>query len=189
MESNAKVEGPEANLFLEERLDEIVFGLQWDPPQGKHGSEPVDLDAICVLFDEHLNELQVIHPAHPRSEDDSVIHTGDSSTGAGTWDDECIFVFLEMLPPHVSGLVFFVTRATGEASHEPRGAFCHISDRVSEKVWAKFDLPSLLERSIHAVATVTRRENGWEITEGSPLVNRDVHLELSRLRSSPLWIA
>ena len=189
MESNAKIESPNANLLFEERLDEIVFGLHWDSPQGEHGAEPVDLDAICVLFDERFNTLQVIHAAHPRSEDDSVIHTGDSSTGAGAWDDERIFVFLEMLPLQVSGLVFFVARAAGEASHEPRGAFCHISDRMSEKVWAKFDLPSLSERSIHAVATVTRRENGWEITEGSPLVNRDVHLELSRLRSSPRWIA
>ena len=168
MESNAKIVGPDANLLLEERLDEIVFGLHWDSPQGEHGAESVDLDAICVLYDEHLDALEVIHAAHPRSEDDSLIHTGDSSTGAGTWDDERIFVFLEMLPSHVSGLVFFVARAAGEASHQPRGAFCHISDRISEKVWAKYDLPSLSGRSIHAVATVSRRENDWQITEGPP---------------------
>jgi tellurium resistance protein TerZ len=188
MESIVKPEGSVVSSSSEEGLDEIVFGLHWDSPQGKHGADPVDLDAICVLFDERFTTLQVIHAAHPRSEDDSVIHTGDSSTGAGSWDDERIFVFLEMLPLQVSGLVFFVARAADQALHELRGAFCHISDRISEKVWAKFDLPSLSERSIHAVATVTRRENGWEITEGLQFVNRNMHLELSSLRSSLLHL-
>ena len=175
---------PDAVLFAGHQLDEIVFGLRWDSPEGKHGAEPLDLDAVCVLLDERLNTAQVIHAAHPRTEDDSVIHTGDSSAGASAWDDERIFVFLQMLPANISWLVFFVMRATAEALLEPRGAFCHISDRISEKVWAKFDLPSFSESSIHAVATLSRGENGWRITNRTPLLNKDVYLRLSRLRSS-----
>ena len=184
MEFARNLKSARAVASTADRLDEIVFGLRWDSPQGKHGAEPIDLDAICVLFDEHLNTVQVIHAAHPRSENDSVIHTGDSSAGASTWDDERIFVFLQTLPSNVFTLVFFVAHANGGALHEARGAYCHISDRDSEKLLVKFDLPRLSERSIHAVATITRRENGWEIIEAAPLVNAHCHEQI-RLQRSP----
>src|SRR5688572_2562453 len=86
------------------RLDpsQIVMGLHWDPPQEDAVGEPDDLDALCVLLDTQGGVVEVIHPDHPRNLNGSVVHTGDSRTGASTWDDERIFVFLEALPETVS---------------------------------------------------------------------------------------
>src|SRR5687767_7276576 len=61
---------------------EIVMGLHWDPPQEDAVAEPDDLDALCVLLAAQGGVVEVIHPGHPRNLDGSVVHTGDSRTGA-----------------------------------------------------------------------------------------------------------
>ena len=118
-----------ADLTLEPT--EIVMGLNWDPPEGETPADPDDLDALCVLFDDQQHIVEVLHPAHPRNANSSVIHTGDSRTGSSIWDDERIFVFLEALPKAVSALSFVVSSAQGRDFSEIRGAFCHISDRFT----------------------------------------------------------
>jgi stress response protein SCP2 len=143
-------------------LKEIVMGLHWDPPL--RNSDPVDLDALCALFDAEGRVLEVIHPGNPRSADQSVIHTGDSRTGSSVWDDERIFVFLEALPSVVSKLTFLVISASGRAFHEVPGAFCHVSDRVSEHERCRIDLTSLLGCTAHSVATLQRRTGSWRIS-------------------------
>ena len=86
------------SVEAEPKLNEIVMGLHWDPPEDGATADPADLDTLCVLFDAQGCVLEVIHPGHPRNEDSSVVHTGDSRTGASEWDDERIFVFLAALP-------------------------------------------------------------------------------------------
>ena len=143
-------------------LKEIVMGLHWDPPL--RTSDPVDLDAVCVLFDAEGGVLEVIHPGNPRSADQSVIHTGDSRTGSSVWDDERIFVFLEALPSVVAELTFLVISATGRGFHEVPGAFCHVSDRASEHEMCRIDLTALLGCTAHSVATLKRRTGSWRIS-------------------------
>ena len=91
---------PQDHVYADAELDlkEIVMGLHWDPPQEGVATDPENLDALCVLYDEQRRMLEIIHPGHPRNANGSVIHTGDSRTGASEWDDERIFVFLEALP-------------------------------------------------------------------------------------------
>ena len=172
MENIGKPERTPDIRFDGQRLDEIVFGLCWDSLGGGSPGEAVNLDAMCVLLDKEDNALQVIDAAHPRSKGDCVIHTGDSLTGASPWDDERIFVFLGMLSLQVESVVFIVACPTGRALQTPH-AFCHISDRVSETSWAKFDLSALSEHSVLAVATLKRRGDGWQITQGSTRVDID----------------
>jgi tellurium resistance protein TerZ len=145
----------------ETHLKDIVMGLRWDPPL--RSSDPVDLDALCVLFDARGRVLELIHPGNPRSADQSVIHTGDSRTGSSVWDDERIFVFLEALPSAVFELTFLVISASGRAFHEVPGAFCHVSDRVSEHEMCRIDLTSLLGCTARSVATLQRRTGSWRM--------------------------
>lgn len=145
-------------------LKEIVMGLHWDPQQRGVTSGPADLDALCVLFDDQRRVLEVIHPGHPRNANGSVVHTGDSRTGAGVWDDERIFVFLEALPAAVSALTFVVVSTGDRGFSEVRGASCHVSDHATEREWIRLDLTTLDARTAHCVATFCRGPTGWSMS-------------------------
>lgn len=92
----------------------------------------------------------------------SVMHTGDSPTGASEWDDERIFVFLDALPDSVYALSFVVQSANGQAPGEVPGAYCHLSDRITEREWIRLDPAALGKHREYRVATLHRRAAGWE---------------------------
>ncbi|OGA48914.1 MAG: hypothetical protein A3F74_18545 [Betaproteobacteria bacterium RIFCSPLOWO2_12_FULL_62_58] len=157
-------------------LKEIVMGLHWHPqePGASAGRGPANLDALCVLFDQEGRVLEVIHPGHRSNANGSVLHTGDSPTGASEWDDERIFVFLEALPDSVSALAFVVESANGHVFSEIPGASCHVSDRVTEREWIRLDLTALGKRTEYRIATLRRRPAGWQISPDAQAA-RELH--------------
>jgi len=166
------------------RLKDVVMGLQWDPPSGDSPGHPADLDALCVLFDADGRVLEVIHPARPRSVDGSVIHTGDSRNGAGDWDDERIFVFLEALPETVSKVSFIAMSAAGRSFDGIPGAHCHVSDQVDDVPLVCVDLTVLFGRTMHVVAALCRNAAGWQFSSQSPVDERVLFAELAMLVGS-----
>jgi tellurium resistance protein TerZ len=66
-------------------LKEVVFGLSWDQarPDTAGVAEPVDLDASCILLDEQLNVIEIVHPGRMRNANGSVVHTDDPKSGGG----------------------------------------------------------------------------------------------------------
>ena len=144
---------------------EIVMGLHWDPGEPAEGeqSEPANLDALCMALDAGGRVLETVHPHHTRNTNGSIVHTGDSSTGAGSWDDERIFVFLEALPAAVAALEFAVWSANGRALGQVAGASCHFEDRLSEHEWFRLDLAALGAHRACRVAMLRRRPAGWRI--------------------------
>jgi tellurium resistance protein TerD len=157
----------QADLPLPE-LKTIVMGLHWDPLEEGMAGQPADLDAICVAFDWRDQVTEIIHPNHPRSADGSIIHTGDSTTGASVWDDERIFVFLGALPEMVSKLAFVVASATERSFHDISGASCHLSDHASETELIRVDLTALSGQKSHVVAMAYRSPAGWRISTDLP---------------------
>ncbi len=130
--NNSKNAGESLQKDEKPELKEVVMGLHWDPPEEGVNLHPENLDALCVLFDQEQQIVEIIHPGNPRSTNGSVVHTGDSRTGASKWDDERIFVFLEALPANVTTLLFIVASATDHPIRKVRGASCHISDHATE---------------------------------------------------------
>ena len=169
----------------EVNLKEVVMGLHWDPAPGSGAGQPADLDAWCVLFDSQNRVLEVVHPGHPRSAADGVIHTGDSRTGASSWDDERIFVFLDALPRAVSTVAFLVRSASGHPFHEVPGALCHVSDRVTETEWVRIELSSLIGRTIHIVATLRRGDAGWDVAADAKANGSQLLAEVQQLAEYP----
>ena len=147
----------------ESDLKEVVMGLRWDPMKEGATINPEDLDALCMLLDEQGQVLEVVHPGQPRNANGSVIHTGDSRTGAGDWDDERIFVFLKAIPETVAKLRFHVASTTGRDFGTIHGASCHISDRITEREWVRCELSALGNWAVHCVATLYRSPTGWKI--------------------------
>lgn len=145
-------------------LKEIVMGLHWDPQGENLKSDPDDLDALCALIDAQDRVLEVIHSGRPRNANDSVVHTGDSRSGASEWDDERIFVFLRALPQKIDKLVFVVACATGKPLGEIRGASCHVSDCDSERKCFQLELTSLRDHTVYCVATLHRSDSGWTLS-------------------------
>lgn len=166
-------------------LKEIVLGLHWDPPNGSTFRPTADLDALCVLCDSQGRALEVVHPGNPCGAQGSVIHTGDSRTGASSWDDERIFVFLDPLPQTVSLLIFVVASAAGHSFDEVPGALCHLSDRLSETEWLREDLTTLVGQSIHVVATLQRTGAGWSIAKDSHAAEAELLAKVRRMLDQP----
>lgn len=142
---------------------EVVMGLHWDPPSEGATARPDNLDAVCMLLDGERRVIEVVRPGLPRNSNGSVVHTGDSRTGASTWDDERIFVFLDALPPEVSTVAFVVSSASGSTFGEIRGASCHVSDHATEHRWLDVALTGLGMQTSHCVATLNRSPTGWTI--------------------------
>jgi stress response protein SCP2 len=169
---------PQHRLRGEVEVDvkEIVMGLHWDPPEDGATGNPANLDALCVLFDAQDRVLEVIHPGHPANANGSVLHTGDSPTGASEWDDERIFVFLEALPETVAGLAFVVASPGGHAFSEVPGASCHVSDRITEREWVRVELTALDRRTAHCVATLRRSPTRWTISPDAQTLHGEIEI-------------
>ena len=160
---------------------EIVLGLHWDPPEEGVAADAADLDALCVLFDARGRALEAVYPGRPRNANGSVIHTGDSQTGASEWDDESIFAFLDALPQKVAALAFVVISTTGRAFSEVRGARCHLSDRFTEHAWVRVDLTSLEGHAPHCVVALRRGPAAWEISPAADLIHDELMAGLQSL--------
>ena len=145
---------------------ELVMGVQWDPPQADDQAATADLDAICVLIRSD-GSLECIHPGVPCGASGSVVHTGDSTSGASIWDDERVFVFLDALPGSVNRIAFIVCSVTGQPFNEIRRARCHISDRQTEAPWLRVDLTTLVGRTEHVVACLERTSGGWRLADAT----------------------
>ena len=149
---------------------DIVMGLHWDPPEGAPRTipGPANLDALCFLFDVEGRVLEIIHPGRLRTANSSVLHTGDSRTGASIWDDERIFVFLRALPDAVDALTFTVVSVDGRAFCDIAAASCHVSNHGTDEVLLDVELTALGRLTHYCVATLVRSATGWRIHRGAP---------------------
>ena len=139
----------------------LVYGVHWSPTPEQ--SEPADLDAICELRDADGATLEVVSPRCLSSSNGSVVHTGDSRTGASPWDDERVFVFLDALPPNVRRLDFRVASRDGRRLSEVPGAFCHLSDYGTEDELLKVKLTTIAPEAECLVAMLEREASGWTL--------------------------
>lgn len=160
------------------------MGLHWAPSTNPRPDRAADLDALCLLLAADDRVMEVVHPGCTRSADGSVIHTGDSRTGASHWDDERIFVFLEALPDAVCKVAFVVWSATGKSFDAVAGARCHVSDRISDLPWLRVDLTALRGQTVHTVAILCRDAVGWRFASDAVLDRDRLSAELALLSRS-----
>jgi stress response protein SCP2 len=154
-----------AGIVLES--GEVIMGLRWDVQEHllQVPDAHPDLDAFCVLFDARSQPVEIVHPGRPGNTNGSVVHTGDSRTGAREWDDERIFVFLEPLPPDVAAVAFVVISANGRVFGDVAGASCHVSDGVTEREYLRLDLPRYGVATAMCIATLWRAQEEWLIRD------------------------
>lgn len=126
-------------------LTEVVVGLGWD--SRKTDGEKFDLDASIFIVGENgkvLDDNSFIFYNNLKSEDGSVEHMGDNTTGQGEGDDEQVTVKLTGLAAAVKKLVFAVTIHDAEARKQSFGqvsnAFIRVVNKADGKELARYDL-------------------------------------------------
>jgi len=148
----------------------IVLGVRWnrsDEERGRAAALTADLDAICELRDGQGRLLDRVGPGRLRNDNGSVVHTGDSRTGAGPWDDERVYVFLDALPRAVHSLVFLIESSRGTAFSEVANASCHVSDHATDDTLLTLPLSPLGAMTRCDVATLQRATSGWRLMPAS----------------------
>lgn len=155
-------------------LNKVVMGLGWDAKKsggggllgglfGGGGSDAIDLDASCVLFDDNNKVVETIYFGHLKSRDGSIVHTGDNRTGAGDGDDEQIIVELDKVPASVKALVFTVNSYTGQTFDSVENAYCRLVDNSSNQEVARYTLSSQGSHTAQIMAKLYRHNGEWKM--------------------------
>ncbi len=155
-----------------EALSNVTMGLGWDVKQkkgffanllGGDGGD-IDLDASCLLFNVNREAVDAVWFRQLRSEDGSIVHTGDNRTGAGDGDDEQIIVDLKGVPESVNTLVFTVNSFQGDTFDRIENAYCRLVDNATGQEIARYDLSGSGSHTAQVMAKLTRNGGGWTMT-------------------------
>ena len=151
-------------------ISQIQFGLGWDPAKKKGlfgkllgGGDSIDLDASCVLLDAHGGVVDTVWFRQLRSNDGSIVHSGDNRTGECDGDDEVIKADLSRLPASIESLVLTVNSFTGQTFNDVANAFCRVVDHQGKEL-AKFTLTEQGSHTAVVIASLRRSGGEWNFT-------------------------
>jgi tellurium resistance protein TerZ len=153
-------------------LTKVIMGLGWDAAKRSGGvlgflgggaGGSIDLDASCLMFDAAKNLVDTVWFRQLRSQDGSVIHTGDNRTGDGDGDDEQIIVDLSQVPASVQSLVFVVNSFTGQTFDAVANAFCRMVNVSNKQEVARYSLSGGGKYTAQIMAKVYRYNGEWKM--------------------------
>ena len=162
----------------------IMVGLGWDPVQsnsksggflgglfgGGSSAPQIDCDASVIMIGEsgrfERNE-DLIYFGHLKSEDGSIVHTGDNLTGDGAGDDEQILIDLNRVPARITKLIFVVNiyDCVKRSQHFGmiQNAFIRIVDKSNGKEFLKYNLSDNYSGKTALITGEIYRYNGeWK---------------------------
>lgn len=150
-------------------LSQVFLGVGWDVAKSKGffgfggGSDEIDLDASCILFDENKQVVDVVYFGQLQSKDGSIQHSGDNRTGAGEGDDETIRIDLNRIPAQVKTIVLTVSSFRGQTFEKVENAFCRLVDQSSNQEVAKYTLTSKGGHTALIIAKIYRHNGAWKM--------------------------
>jgi tellurium resistance protein TerZ len=138
----------------------VRMGLGWTSTNRR-----VDLDASALLYSADGTLLDQVWYGQLASEDGSVRHTGDNTTGRGEGDLESIRVDLSQLPEAVTTLVFTVNSYTGQLFSEVSGASCRLVDETyGDEELGSVNLSASGPHTAQIMAKLSREGPAWTMT-------------------------
>ncbi len=150
-------------------LSNILLGLGWDVGD----EEQIDLDASAATFDAKGKLLETIYFGNEKSENKSIIHSGDNLTGGGDGDDEQILVDLNSLPAEVQNLVLTVTSYRGQRFTAVKNAFVRIVNRADSQELFRYELSEKYRSTGIMFARIYRDNGEWKVAAvGEPADGR-----------------
>ncbi|MDR1773431.1 MAG: TerD family protein [Clostridioides sp.] len=161
-------------------LSKILVGLGWDPVSSGGGGflsslfgvgqADIDCDASVFMLnkDGKLESTKdLIYFGNLKSENKSVVHTGDNITGEGDGDDEELLVDLDKIPSKIENLIFTVNiyKAFERKQHFGmiKNAFIRVVDRNTNKEIVRYNLSDNYSEKTALIVGNIKRENGsWD---------------------------
>jgi tellurium resistance protein TerZ len=158
-------------------LTKVRLGLGWDAVQKKAGffsratATDIDLDASVILLDANKNVVDTVWFQKKVSNDGSIHHSGDNTTGTGDGDDETIKIDLVTVSSNVETIVCVVTSYAGQTFDQVDNVFARVLDdsagRGTEVV--RYDLSDTGNKTGSVIAKLTRSHGSWAFTAlGTP---------------------
>ncbi len=149
-------------------LSKVTIGLGWDE-RATDGSD-FDLDASAFILGASgkvRSDADFIFYNQLKSQDGSIEHLGDNTTGGGDGDDEQVRIQLDKVPGDVERIAFAVTIHEAEGRRQNFGmvsnAFIRVVDDSNGKEIARYDLSEDSSTETAMIfAEVYRRNNEWK---------------------------
>eukprot|EP01156_Anaeramoeba_ignava_P002757 Anaeramoba_ignava/a219449_53.p1 GENE.a219449_53~~a219449_53.p1 ORF type:complete len:533 (+),score=174.37 a219449_53:6-1604(+) len=133
----------ELNFGIEVSIEEefeprkLFFGLAWDLLDEKG----VDLDVSAVMFDQKGNIFDSVYFGNQTSKDNSLVLSGDNTTGRGEGDDETIQMILQKIDKSVVAILFVISVYSQQHTFSNvETATSHIVDSTDNKELYHFSL-------------------------------------------------
>jgi tellurium resistance protein TerD len=126
-------------------LSKLVVGLGWDVRNTDGAAFDIDSSAFLLKADGKVrNDNDFIFYNNLKSNDGSIVHSGDNRTGAGEGDDETITVDLAKVPAEIERIAVCVTIHEADARRQNFGqvqkAFVRCVNAANGQEIARFDL-------------------------------------------------
>lgn len=165
------VKGQKISLKKEagETLASVVMGLGWDQKKKKgildffKSEDTIDLDASCILFDEHKRVVDNVWFRQLKSRDGCIQHSGDNRTGTGEGDDEQITVNLSDIPSSVKYIAFTINSFSGQSFTSVENAFCRVINKSNNKEIARYNLSGGGDYTAQLMVKLYRHDGEWKI--------------------------
>ena len=138
--------GGNVNLSKEApSLKKLIIGLGWDPRATDGATFDLDGSAFLLKADgKARNDSDFIFYNNPKSNEGSVAHLGDNTSGAGDGDDEKISIDLSLVPAEIEKITVGVTIHDAETRKQNFGmvskAYIRCLDANGDKELARYDL-------------------------------------------------
>ncbi len=159
-------------------LGRIFMGLGWDAAGTGFlgmGSGSIDLDASCALFDANKTLVDTVSFSHLRSNDGSILHTGDNLTGAGDGDDEVINVDLNTVPTNVQSIVFTINSFQGQTFDKVKNCYARLVDSMTNTEICVYKLAEKGSHTGMIMAKVYKHDGKWKVAAlGTPCNGRTI---------------
>jgi tellurium resistance protein TerZ len=120
-----------SNLSVPCNMHSVGVGLGWD--------SQVDVDGSAIILGPGGQFLDSVSFSHLTSNDKSIKHSGDNTTGVGSGDDEVISVQLDQVSANVTHIFFVVNVYSGGSFANVKGEFIRLFDRVNGAELCRFN--------------------------------------------------
>ncbi len=147
----------------------FTVGLGWDSNSSATG-EAFDMDASVFILGENgklLSDNHFIFYNNLKSPDQSVIHSGDNTTGAGDGDDEKILIDLSKISGDATEISFVVTIHKAQDRRQNfgqiRNSYIRIVDGANNAELVKYELDEdfSIETAVQ-FGRIYKRNNEWK---------------------------